>query len=83
MMNRFRFQTVRFNLNLRPCKKVVASIERGKLPEMSVADVQRNFRAAMNSGLKKITGKIGISLLSSYHGGVAAAPCTARVHRPG
>eukprot|EP00227_Mantoniella_beaufortii_P014044 CAMPEP_0197590982 /NCGR_PEP_ID=MMETSP1326-20131121/12420_1 /TAXON_ID=1155430 /ORGANISM="Genus nov. species nov., Strain RCC2288" /LENGTH=1645 /DNA_ID=CAMNT_0043156305 /DNA_START=169 /DNA_END=5106 /DNA_ORIENTATION=+ len=52
----------------RMSKKVLAAIDRGKLPEMSVADVQRNFRAAMNSGLKKITSKMGISLLTSYHG---------------
>ena len=52
----------------RTSSKVEASIKRGKLPNMSVADVQRNFKAALNAGLKKILSKMGISLLTSYHG---------------
>ena len=52
----------------RTSKKVENAIERGKMPNMSVADVQRNFKAALNAGLKKILSKMGISLLTSYHG---------------
>ena len=52
----------------RASKKVENAIERGKMPNMSVADVQRNFKAALNAGLKKILSKMGISLLTSYHG---------------
>jgi glutamate synthase (ferredoxin) len=52
----------------RSSKKVENAIERGKMPNMSVADVQRNFKAAINAGLKKILSKMGISLLTSYHG---------------
>jgi glutamate synthase (ferredoxin) len=52
----------------RGSKKVETAVERGKMPNMSVADVQRNYKAALNGGLKKILSKMGISLLASYHG---------------
>ena len=52
----------------RTSTKVENAIERGKMPNMSVADVQRNFKAMLNAGLKKILSKMGISLLTSYHG---------------
>ena len=52
----------------RASKKVENAIERGKMPNMSTADVQRNYKAALNAGLKKILSKMGISLLTSYHG---------------
>ena len=48
--------------------KIENAIKRGKMPNMSVADVQRNYKAALNKGLKKILSKMGISLLTSYHG---------------
>ena len=48
--------------------KIENAIKRGKMPDMSVADVQRNYKAAVNKGLKKILSKMGISLLTSYHG---------------
>ena len=48
--------------------KIENAIKRGKMPNMSVADVQRNYKAAVNKGLKKILSKMGISLLTSYHG---------------
>ena len=51
----------------RASKKVENAIERGKMPNMSTADVQR-IQAALNAGLKKILSKMGISLLTSYHG---------------
>eukprot|EP00898_Chlorokybus_atmophyticus_P004776 jgi/Chlat1/529/Chrsp103S01113 len=43
-------------------------MERGKLPEVTVQQAQKNFQKAINSGLLKILSKMGISLLSSYHG---------------
>ena len=48
--------------------KIENAIKRGKMPNMSVADVQRYYKAALNKGLKKILSKMGISLLTSYHG---------------
>ena len=48
--------------------KIENAIKRGKMPNMSVADVQRNYKAAVNKGLKKILSKMGISHLTSYHG---------------
>ena len=52
----------------RASAKVQNMVDRGKMPNLSAADVQRNFKAAMNAGLKKILSKMGISLLTSYHG---------------
>jgi len=43
-------------------------MERGKLPTMDGAQAQANVRYALEAGLRKILSKIGISLLSSYHG---------------
>jgi glutamate synthase (ferredoxin) len=43
-------------------------MERGKLPAIDVATAQANYRKAIESGLLKILSKMGISLLSSYHG---------------
>ena len=40
----------------------------GKLPEMTLADVQGNYRKAAEAGLLKILSKMGISLLTSYQG---------------
>ncbi len=40
----------------------------GKLPQLSLAEVQLKYRAAIEAGLLKILSKMGISLLSSYHG---------------
>ena len=52
----------------RTSSRTVALVQRGKMPDLSVADVQLNLRKALNGGLKKILSKMGISLLSSYHG---------------
>jgi len=52
----------------RTSTKVENQIKRGKIPNLTSADVQRNFKAALNAGLKKILSKMGISLLTSYHG---------------
>jgi glutamate synthase (ferredoxin) len=43
-------------------------MERGKLPQMPIEVAQHNFRKAVEGGLLKILSKMGISLLSSYHG---------------
>jgi glutamate synthase domain-containing protein 2/glutamate synthase domain-containing protein 1/glutamate synthase domain-containing protein 3 len=42
---------------------------RGELGEISVADGLGNYRAGLESGLKKILSKMGISTLASYLGG--------------
>jgi glutamate synthase (ferredoxin) len=52
----------------RTSSRTVALVQRGKMRDLSVADVQINYRKALNGGLKKILSKMGISLLSSYHG---------------
>ena len=43
-------------------------IKTGKLSELSVQQAQKNYCLAIESGLLKILSKMGISLLSSYHG---------------
>jgi glutamate synthase (ferredoxin) len=40
----------------------------GKLPPLTVEESQDNYRVAIETGLLKILSKMGISLLSSYHG---------------
>lgn len=45
-----------------------ALMERGKIKAASLSAVQANFRKAIEDGLLKILSKMGISLLSSYHG---------------
>ncbi len=40
----------------------------GKLLKVSLQDSQNNYRKAIEAGLLKILSKMGISLLSSYHG---------------
>ena len=39
-----------------------------KINPLSIDDVQENIKKALEDGLRKILSKIGISLLSSYHG---------------
>jgi len=41
---------------------------RGKLPPITLLEAQENYRHAVEAGLLKILSKMGISLLSSYHG---------------
>ena len=43
-------------------------IESKKISPLSIKDVQKNIKKALEDGLRKILSKIGISLLSSYHG---------------
>ncbi|MGK7925655.1 MAG: glutamate synthase-related protein [Spirulina sp.] len=40
----------------------------GKIPQMTVETAQIQYRKAVEAGLLKILSKMGISLLSSYHG---------------
>ncbi len=48
--------------------KTRSLIERGKLPSLTMDQAQANVRKALEDGLRKILSKIGISMLSSYHG---------------
>lgn len=48
--------------------KTKSMMERGKLTPVSVQQAQQNYRKSIESGLLKILSKMGISLLSSYHG---------------
>nr|YP_009396762.1 glutamate synthase [Ophidocladus simpliciusculus]ARW65948.1 glutamate synthase [Ophidocladus simpliciusculus] len=40
----------------------------GKLPEITIQKAQNNYRIAIEKGLLKILSKMGICLVSSYHG---------------
>jgi glutamate synthase (ferredoxin) len=48
--------------------KTKGLMERGKIPAIALNEAQRNYRKALESGLLKILSKMGISLLTSYHG---------------
>ncbi|MCS6958906.1 MAG: glutamate synthase-related protein [Pseudanabaenaceae cyanobacterium SKYGB_i_bin29] len=48
--------------------KTQTLMAQGKLKQMTVAEVQASYRQAVEGGLLKILSKMGISLLSSYHG---------------
>lgn len=52
----------------RMSNKTVAFIKTGKLPPITVEQTQKNFKKAVKAGLLKILSKMGISLLTSYHG---------------
>ncbi len=41
---------------------------RGKIKSLTIEEAQKNYRKALEAGLLKILSKMGISLLSSYHG---------------
>ncbi|MCS6812138.1 MAG: glutamate synthase large subunit [Cyanobacteria bacterium] len=43
-------------------------MENGKTPSISLTKAQENYRKAIEAGLLKILSKMGISLLTSYHG---------------
>ncbi len=43
-------------------------LEKGKLQSLSINQAQENLKQALEDGLRKILSKIGISMLSSYHG---------------
>lgn len=48
--------------------KTQSMMERGRLKSIPLAAAQANYRKAIEEGLLKILSKMGISLLSSYHG---------------
>ena len=45
-----------------------AKVKSGKMADLSVTDAQVNFKKAIEKGVLKILSKMGISLLSCYHG---------------
>ena len=59
------FQTVR---NWWHQPKTQKLMKNGKIQQLSITEVQNNYRIAIEAGLLKILSKMGISLLSSYHG---------------
>ena len=48
--------------------KTQKMMERGKLEQISLETAQKKYRKSVEAGLLKILSKMGISLLSSYHG---------------
>jgi glutamate synthase (ferredoxin) len=48
--------------------RIQNAMKSGKMPQVSVTQALTNYRNAMDKGLLKILSKMGISLLSSYHG---------------
>ena len=49
---------------------------------MSIRDAQKNYKKALEKGILKILSKMGISLLSCYHGAqIFEVPCVCRVFR--
>nr|YP_009395538.1 glutamate synthase [Vertebrata isogona]ARW64468.1 glutamate synthase [Vertebrata isogona] len=59
------FLTVRHWWKNSKTQKLMAN---GKLPNITIQDSQDNYRKAIEKGLLKILSKIGICLVSSYHG---------------
>ncbi|MEC4894643.1 MAG: glutamate synthase large subunit [Oscillatoria sp. PMC 1051.18] len=49
-------------------EKTQKLMERGKLEKISLAEALGRYRKSVEAGLLKILSKMGISLLSSYHG---------------
>jgi glutamate synthase (ferredoxin) len=45
-----------------------ALIKSGKVPDVSMKGCQKNYKKALEKGVLKILSKMGISLLSCYHG---------------
>ncbi|PSO96595.1 MAG: glutamate synthase subunit alpha [Cyanobacteria bacterium QS_9_48_30] len=58
-------ETVRQWVNDSKTQKLM---EKGKIEKVSVVDAQKHYRKAVETGILKILSKMGISLLSSYHG---------------
>jgi glutamate synthase (ferredoxin) len=59
------FETAR---QWRTSPRTEALVRAGKAPDVSVAQAQANYKKAVEKGLLKILSKMGISLLSCYHG---------------
>lgn len=52
----------------RAAPRTQALIKAGKVPDVAADDATVNFKKALEKGLLKILSKMGISLLSCYHG---------------
>lgn len=50
------------------CARTASLIKSGKLPDVSIEKCQKNYKKALEKGVLKILSKMGISLLSCYHG---------------
>nr|YP_009392839.1 glutamate synthase [Caloglossa intermedia]ARW61401.1 glutamate synthase [Caloglossa intermedia] len=59
------FLTVRQWWNSAKTQKLMSN---GKLPNLSIQKAQENYKIALEKGLLKILSKMGICLLTSYHG---------------
>ena len=59
------FETAR---QWRTSPRTEALVKAGKAPDVSVVQAQANYKKAVEKGLLKILSKMGISLLSCYHG---------------
>eukprot|EP01041_Mallomonas_annulata_P004704 gene4704-9324_t len=55
-------------LNWHSQKRTQISMSKGDFPQLSPNDALKNYRKAMDKGLLKVLSKMGISLLTSYHG---------------
>ena len=56
-------------INWHTQKRIQLGMERGDQPKISADKAMTNYRKAIDKGLLKIMSKMGISLLTSYHGG--------------
>jgi glutamate synthase (ferredoxin) len=52
-------------------------VKSGRIPALSMRAAQRNFKKALEKGVLKILSKMGISLLSCYHGAQARCALSA------
>lgn len=59
------FETAR---QWRSAPRTQTLIKSGKVPDVSIVDAQVNYKKALEKGVLKIMSKMGISLLSCYHG---------------
>lgn len=59
------FKTARQWWSQERTQKLMAT---GKIPQLDIEQAQKNYRIAIETGLLKILSKMGISLVSSYHG---------------
>ena len=59
------FETAR---QWRSASRTEALIRSGKVADVSITAAQKNYKKALEKGLLKILSKMGISLLSCYHG---------------
>ena len=49
-------------------KRTIVQMEKGTIPSVTLEQAQANYAFAIDKGLKKVLAKMGISMLSSYHG---------------